>query len=78
MMVCAVRRPQQCKAMIVYDGIVYGWVQVAIGSKVLCFCPEHDEAAKHALKLSEEHARRTQQRNNRLDEFHAHLTGRRA
>lgn len=52
MMRCSVRRPQECKAMIVYDGIVYGWVQVAIGSKVLSFCPEHDEAANHALKLA--------------------------
>lgn len=52
MMSCSVRRPEQCKAIIVYDGIVYNWIQVAIGWRVLCFCPEHNEAGQEALRLA--------------------------
>jgi len=52
MMSCSVRRPEQCRAIVIYDGIVYNWIQVAIGSRVLCFCPEHEEEGQKALKLA--------------------------
>ena len=77
MMSCCVRRPQQCKAMIVYEGKVYGWQQVDVPKwGLLSFCPEHHESAQHALTISEEYEQRNRQRNDRIDGFYHYLTGR--
>jgi hypothetical protein len=67
---CCIKQPQECGEWIAYDGKVYGWMQVDVPRfGLLCFCPKHDEQAKQALEISYEHARRIQQRNDRLDEF---------
>jgi len=67
---CCVQQPTQCKAFIVFDGAIYNWQQVEVpGWGLLCFCPYHDEAAKHAKEISDEHYHRISERNARYDAF---------
>ena len=67
---CCIKQPQECDEFIVYEGKVYGWMLVDVPNfGLLAFCPRHDEAAKQALEISYEHARRINERNRRLDEF---------